>query len=218
MDCVECQELLQHCLDGETATLDRAALAAHLSICPDCRDCHAAAQRLLEGLRLLAPPQPPMALSERICRQIVAERVRAARLQRSLVSSAVAAALLLVGSAVYLGSRTGVDTSAELTRVQPNPSSPSLQRSIEEAGLAVVALTRRTADETMNETRLLLPMNIPQAAVADSQELEQALQPAHSLREIQEVVSVGLEPVTTSARRAVGLFLSSRQWAVTKGP
>ena len=78
--------------------------------------------------------------------------------------------------------------------------------------MAVVALTRRTADETMSETKLLLPVNLSQASVADSQELEQAFEPpAQSLREIQEGMSAGLEPVTTSARRAVGFFLGERR-------
>jgi anti-sigma factor RsiW len=215
MDCASCQELLQRYLDGEPAVLDQPTLATHLSICPDCRDWHAAAQRLLEGVRLLASPQPPRSLSGQICRQIQAERARAIGSRRLLVSSALAAGLLVVCSAVYFGSRSDsrIERSADLT--PQKPSLPSFQRSVEEAGLAVVALTRRTADETVNETRLLLPADIPQASVADSRELAQALEPAaQPLREIQEGVSAGLEPLTTSARRAVGLFLSSRQWNV----
>jgi hypothetical protein len=83
-----------------------------------------------------------------------------------------------------------------------------LHRRIEEAGLAVVALTRKTADETVGQTKFLLPVSIPHTAVGDAQELEQALgPPARSLREIQDGMSAGLEPVATSARRAVGFFL-----------
>jgi len=219
MDCVECQELMQRYLDREPAVLERAGLAEHLTVCPDCRDWHAATRRLLDGMRLLPPPQPPTALVERICRQIVAERVRAFRLRRVLVTSAVAAGLLLVCSALYLGSRTvsRVGTPGALTRL-PQGSTPSFQRRIEEASVAVAALTRRTAEETMSETKLLLAVNIPQAAVADAQELEQALEaPVQSLREIQEGMAAGLEPVATSARRAVAFFLSSRQWAVSGG-
>jgi hypothetical protein len=214
MNCASCQEHLQRYLDGEPAILDQPALAAHLSSCPDCREWHAAAGRLLDGLRLFAPPQLPKGVSEEICRQIQAERARALGRRRLLVSSALAAGLLVVCSAVYFGpwSGSGIERSAALNLQKP--SLPSFQRSIEEAGLAVVALTRRTADETVNETRLLLPADIPQASVADSRELAHALEPAaEPLREIQEGVSAGLEPLTTSARRAVGLFLSSRQWS-----
>ena len=70
----------------------------------------------------------------------------------------------------------------------------------------------------MSETKLLLAVNIPQAAVADARELEQVLEaPVQSLRDIQEGMAAGLEPVATSARRAVGFFLGSRQWAVSSG-
>src|SRR5260370_38268765 len=95
MDCVECQELMQRYLDREPAVLERAGLAEHFSICPDCRDWHAAAQRLLDGLRLLPPPQPPTALSERISRQIAPERVRPSPLRRVLATSPLAPGFFL---------------------------------------------------------------------------------------------------------------------------
>ena len=59
MDCLDCQELLQRRLDGEPTSFDPVGLAAHLSLCPDCRDWYAAAQCLLDGVCLLAPPRPP---------------------------------------------------------------------------------------------------------------------------------------------------------------
>lgn len=218
MNCVDCQERMQRCLDGEATSCDRASLASHLSHCSDCRDWYAAAQCLLDTLDRCAPPRPPAGLLERVCQQVMAERVRAARLRRLLVTPAVAAGLLLACCAVYIGSRAGskVDVPQELARQRQVPQLPSLHRSIEEAGLAVVALTRRTADETMSETKLLLPMNITQPSVADAQEVNSAFEPpAQSLRDIQEGMSAGLEPVATSARRAVGLFWGSRQWAVS---
>jgi predicted anti-sigma-YlaC factor YlaD len=220
MECVEAHELMQRYLDGDPAALDRPDLAAHLALCPDCREWYAAAQSLLDGLRHLTPPQPLAGFAGRVCRQVVAERRRAARARRLLAMSAVAASLLLVGAILYLGSprEHPGNNIAQRRGLQPGAGPPSLQRSLEEAGLAVVALTRRTADETVNETKLLLPVSLPQAAVADARELEQALQPpAQSLREIQEGMSAGLEPVATSARRAVGLFFNGRQWAATGG-
>jgi hypothetical protein len=213
MNCLECQELIQRCLDGEPAALDWDDFATHLVICSDCRDQYAAAQCLLDGLRLLPPSRPPADLLERICRQVVVERVRAAQFRQLPIASAVAASFLLTCWAVYTVSRSVpiADAPAELSQVQQPRAptdSPSLHRSIQEAGLAVVALTRRTADETMDQTKLFLPVTIPQASVGDAEDLEQALQaPAQSFREIQEAMSAGLEPVATSARRAVGLFL-----------
>lgn len=220
MDCVDCQVFMQRCLDGEPTSTDPAGLAEHLSLCSDCRDRYAAIPCLLDGLRLLTPPRPPAGLSERICRHIAQERVRSIRLRRLFVPPAVAAALLLAYGAIRFQGRTGsrVETPAQLTRRQESPPLPSLHRRIEEAGLAVVTLTRRTADEAMSETKLLLPVNLTPASVADSQELEPAFQPpTQSLRVIQEGMSAGLEPVTSSARRAVDFFLTSGQWGASGG-
>jgi hypothetical protein len=64
------------------------------------------------------------------------------------------------------------------------------------------------ADETVDDTRLLLPkgeaLPLPDAGV-----LQQTLTPpARSLQEAGQVVSAGLDPVVTSAQRAVALFWS----------
>ncbi|HLJ93588.1 MAG TPA: zf-HC2 domain-containing protein [Gemmataceae bacterium] len=219
MDCVESQDLLQRWLDGEPAALDRADWTAHLSGCSECREWYAATRCLRDGLALLSPPQPPADLGDRICRHILTERIRTTRTRRMLFASAIAAGLLLAWCSAYFGLRTASSTnpSAELARLEPERPVLSLHDQIEEASSAVVALTRRTADETMRETRLLLPVDIPQASVAGPPQLGHALEPsAQSLREIQQSMAAGLEPVATSARRAVGLFLSNRQWAVTR--
>ena len=213
MNCLDCQELIQRCLDGEPTPSEGDDFATHLILCADCRDQYAAAQCLLDGLRVLPPCQPPAGLLERICRQVMVEQARVARFRRPLVGSVVAASLLMLSWAVYTASRavSVADTQARRTGA-PLPGAPtdssSLHRSIQEAGLAVVALTRRTADETMDQTKLLFPVSVPQAHVGDAGELWQALKPpADSFRELQEAMATGLEPVATSARRAVGLFL-----------
>ena len=212
MNCLECRQRIQRFLDGAPTPSDEDDFATHLIFCADCRDQYAAAQCLLDGLRIVPPCRPPAGLLERICRQVVEEQARATRFRR-LLGSAVAASLLLMCWAVYTASRSGsiADTQAHLMRAPmpgaPTPSS-SLHRSIQEAGSAVVALTRRTADETMDHTKLLLPVSVPQAPLSDAGEFWQALKPpADSLWEIQEAMSTGLEPVAASARRAVGLFL-----------
>jgi hypothetical protein len=248
MNCRECEQLIQRLLDGDADIADQEDLAGHLAICADCHDLDTAAQYLLHGLRLLDPPQPPAGLLERICENIRAERVRVARWRRLLVRSAVAASLLLTGSMVYFAARTDSRSKVPPALValpgRPAPeTSTSLHRRIEEASLAVVALTRRTADETVGQTKLLLPVSIPRPTVDDSQKrarggvdphrgdsvdappgstrrlasregddldmvFAQALEPpARSLREIQEGMAAGLEPLASSARRAVGFFL-----------
>jgi hypothetical protein len=82
-----------------------------------------------------------------------------------------------------------------------------LHRRIEEASLAVVALTRQAADETMGQTKFLLPVSIPQASLGDFPQPDGAMEPpVQSLRDVQEGMSAGLEPVANSARRAIGFF------------
>jgi hypothetical protein len=80
---------------------------------------------------------------------------------------------------------------------------PSLQQRVEEAGEAMVHLTRRTADETMGQSRLLLP-DLKQSFAASGQPTTSS--EAQPLRDVQQGVSSGLEPVASSARRAVALF------------
>jgi hypothetical protein len=213
MNCLECQQRIQRCLDGESVLSDGDDFATHLVLCANCRDHYAATQCLLDGLRELPPYRPPADLSERICRQILVERTRATQLRRLVAGSGLAASLLLMCCAVYIASRSAskADVRAQSTRVQQAhrlAASRSLHRSFQEAGQAVVALTRRTADETVDQTKLLFLASIPRASFGDAGELEQMLEsPAESFREIQEAMSAGLEPVASSARRAVGLFL-----------
>jgi hypothetical protein len=72
------------------------------------------------------------------------------------------------------------------------------------AGAAVASLTTRTAGETVERTKVLLPAVEPSLGKFD---LPPALdEPTRSLRGAGEGVTA-LEPVADSARRAVGLFV-----------
>jgi hypothetical protein len=125
----------------------------------------------------------------------------------------LAAGLLLTCWAVYTVSHSvwTADTPGQLTQLPPThffADSASRNGRIQETGTDVTASTRRTADGSVNQTKLRLLVAIPQAYFGDAADLEQVLEPsAESFREIQEAMSAGLEPVATSARRAVGLFL-----------
>jgi hypothetical protein len=191
MNCRECQQLIQRHLDGEPVPSDRGDFTTHLIVCSDCRDDYAAAQSLLDGLCVLPPCRPPADLLERICRKIMVERARASQFRRLVVGSGLAAGLLVACWAVYSASRfVSAETPPQSTRQ------------------ALVSLTERTADGQIDQRKLLALIRIPQASFGDARELEQVLEPpAESFREIQEAMSAGLEPVATSARHAVGLFL-----------
>jgi hypothetical protein len=203
MSCAEWDNALQERLDGGPAS-GRPGLEPHLATCPTCRERHAAARRLEEGLRLLAPPSPPAGLADRIVGRVLAEhRARLHRRHQLLRAvAAVAAAVLLVCFTVP--DRPAPPEWVPPVAVERQPASvPSLRDSFAEASSAVVDLTRRTADETVGQGRLLVPVVVatPPDAAGDP------LPPVHPLREAGQGVSTGLDPVTDSARRALDLFL-----------
>jgi hypothetical protein len=127
---------------------------------------------------------------------------------------ALAASLLLavaLGYSLWQSHRgPGSSDSDELVKTQQKPSPaqgpPSLN--IQEAGNTLVALVNRTADETVGQGRVLLPRGVSTPDLSSSEAWQPNLEPGtQSLREAQQGVAVGFEPVTSSARRAVNLFL-----------
>jgi hypothetical protein len=207
MNCRECQDLVQRYLDGDPDVLG-PALDRHLSVCPSCRMLHAAAQRLCEGLRFVPFSVPPRDLAPRIVVRVL--RQRRQRRRRLWTVTAVAASLLLVIGTGYLGRRPSASSVGALPVVQvETPAAASLHQRVEEVGLAVVALTRRTADETVSQTRFFFPaVGLLPTATDTAPRSETLLDPpVQSLREVGQGVSAGLEPVTASARRAVNRFL-----------
>ncbi len=218
MNCPEFQERLQQRLDGEPrAAADK--IERHLAVCPSCRELETSASRLLDGLRARVVGAPPEGLKERIVTAALAE-IASQRLARRqwrrgvMAASAVAAGLLV---ATYWGiSRWGfrpesrspgsVTVARQDEKLVPMPAKNSLN--IQEAGSALVALVNRTADETVGQGRMLLPQNVqaPNLSVAESWQPD--LEPsAQAFRGAQDGVTDSLEPVTSSARRAVNLFL-----------
>src|SRR5712692_2763605 len=104
MNCLECHELLHRALDGDRDVVG-PALDRHLATCSSCRALHAAAQRLGEGLRLLPSPALPPGLTQRLVTGVLRARRRRQRLRRLGTLTAVAAGLLLVVYAGFLGRR-----------------------------------------------------------------------------------------------------------------
>jgi len=210
MKCQACQDLLQQPLDGQALPgAAQAELEKHLHACPECWALQAGLRRLGAGLRLLAPPAPPAHLAQQIVAQVRRQQRQRLRV-RWLAGAALAAGLLLV---VLLwrpwqaGVPDGGGKSGTMAEVKPVPEQPvvpavNLRQTMEEAGSVMASLTSQTADATMDQTRLFLPLvpgptlsslDIPQPATL-------------SLGDAGRGVSAGLEPVTSSARRAVDLF------------
>lgn len=209
MNCLDYQDFLQRFLDGAEAAVP-PDVDRHLGACPACRELHGAAVRFHEALPLLRLTTPPTGLSDRVVGRVFAERARARRLRRQLVPALAAAVVLaVVGLA---GLRRPSESPPEPQRqvaVVERDRGPSLQARVEEVGNAVVGLTRRAAAETVDESRWLVPVLLPDtSAASDFPPTVQPLRaPTESLDEVARSVSAGFEPLTSSARRAVDLFL-----------
>ena len=210
MTCPECHDRLQQWLDGRTRG---AALGESPALCPACAEWVAAAHRLDRGLHLLTPPAPPVHLADRI---VAGVQVRRRRHRRRVLfwagAAAIAATLLLVAGWRVFHTSAAPPSPAPALMVQgsdstaPAAAHTTLRESVEEAGSAVAALTSRTADETVAKTKGLIPVIVDPSL--GNFDLQPPLDPpTRTLRETGEGVSSGLEPVTDSARRAVGLFL-----------
>jgi hypothetical protein len=213
MNCHASHDLLQQDLDG--TPIESPEWLEHLRGCPDCRALAVAARRLQKGLGLLATPLPPLDLAARIADRVLLDRQRARRRARRrwAVSLALAAGLFVAlalrldwrGRPAEHKSNQSESIVKSETPVPPAAEAPTLRESAAELGGAVASLTSQTADETMEQTSWLVPkMTGPVLPKVDLASIEP---PTRPLREAGEGVSAGFEPVTSSARRAVDLFL-----------
>jgi hypothetical protein len=213
MICRAWQQLLQQHLDGD----EGADLEQHLQACPHCAAERPALRRLLDGLALLAPAVPPGGLAERITSRLCAEAGQQRRRQRQRrlipVWALAAAALVLVALGIRMRwpaaalPQTNDPGASAVVKTPDRPPAPAplLRDSMAQAGTALASLTRRTANETVDQTASLLPL-LPAPAVepfSPGPALETPLEP---LREASAGVSDGLAPVADHARRAVSLF------------
>jgi anti-sigma factor RsiW len=206
MNCTNHHEWLQTYLDGDAPTPPETE--AHQAACPACRALFAAAQALRAGLSRITSPAPPEGMPDQIVTCVLAERRRVLRFRRVAAVVALAASLLLVTFLALPFFRKEVVPDDSRAHAAPKPvePSPSLQENLEDASAAVADLTRRMTGETVGQTGLLLPAIVPDMPLSDPQVVLALNMPAESLRGVQETVSEGLEPVTTSMRRAMDLF------------
>jgi predicted anti-sigma-YlaC factor YlaD len=213
MNCRIFHDHLQRRLDG--GEVDVPAALGHLRECRECAGLHGAAEKLAEGLRLLAPPVPPADLADRIALRVTRTRwfrPRARGRRRAVVPLAVAACLLIaIGLRLYLGRgpeakpTPSAPREPNFARNQEQPATAEgLRDSVDQARQAVVALTSRATDEAVDQARRLLS-DVRPPAVPRPEEVLQP--PARTLRQAGAGVTSGLAPVTASARRAVDLFL-----------
>lgn len=208
MNCDDAHDLLQQTLDG--TPVESPEWLAHLRHCDECRALTLAGRRLQDGLRLLVAPIPPADLAARITARVRRERRRTRR--RWAAGFALAAAVLIALGlrGTWPGRTPENDARPSQTVVKNEPAreekaASTLRESAAELSAIFSALSNQTADETLGQTRRWVSnVSSPALPQVDLTAMEPPTQP---LRQAGEGVSEGLEPVTTSARRAVDLFL-----------
>ncbi|MBI1916780.1 MAG: hypothetical protein HYS12_18900 [Planctomycetes bacterium] len=212
MNCHDFQDWLQADLDRGTRATGSpsplsAALAGHLAACDTCQRLLTAAQSLRRGLSLLAPPAVPAELLDRVVGAVLTDRRHRQRQRFRLAGTlALAASGLVIALAGQLLPRpmTSPRSPDEAIVVKSvPPAEPSIRDTVAEAGSAVAGLTARTVDQAVDRTRVLLPTM--DDSLLPPMELPPPLE-TPSLAEAGHGVSVGLEPIADSARRAFSLF------------
>jgi anti-sigma factor RsiW len=205
MNCDEFIERLQAEMDGPAVPVD-SAFEGHKRACAACAELHAAMGRMFAGLRSRPAIVPPDGLASRITIAVRRDtRLRRLARRGGLALATAAAVLVVVGVRFFTASSHHVPGGIASAPPKVELRAAPLSKTVAEAGEAVASLTSRTADEAVGQTRLLLP-SMPRSAFSDL-DLLPSNAPAKPLREAGENVSAGLDPITTSARRAVDLFL-----------
>lgn len=219
MNCPECQELLQRRLDGED-TADRVDVQAHLASCAECRERHAAAALLLEGLRALPRPAVPPGLEDRTCAALLRDRHNRRRFWfRAGAGLALAASLLItafgLGWLDFLFAPPGqapVAVSPPKDPPAPRPE-PVLTQSLAEVKVALAKVAEGVADTAEQPAKVLLVAATPLELVSldnlpgvgpMTNPLEAT---GRSLQRTSQGAAAASRAVSGLTRRALGHFL-----------
>jgi len=185
MNCRLAHDLLQQSLDG--TPIESPEWLAHLRDCAQCRTLTSAGWRLQDGLRLLVTPAPPPQLTERIVERLLLDHRRTqSRLRRRwAIALGLAAGLLLILAVIPSQRTPPAYPTVTADRQQPTPEKTA------------------SADRQPTLSNPSMP-SLPEPAT----ELREVFaELSHETAKASEGLSEGLEPVATSARRAVDLFL-----------
>jgi hypothetical protein len=213
MNCLECQELLQERLDGQSVP-DSQDLDAHLSHCANCRDQHAAALRLLEGLKEMPRPTPRPGFAQAIAATIINDRRQRRDKMRGrvLVTMALAASvLLMLFMAYYWIPRPNENTSVAKDgpkNEQPAPRKekpPEVEEKKQEPRSPLTPLMDRWADATRNHAKVVF-VGTNLDAMEKLQSVENLGPMDPGVLEASQEVSDGVRTVTRNARKAFDFF------------
>jgi hypothetical protein len=213
MNCLECQDLLQKRLDGERIAASEG-LERHLSECAACRELHAGAVCLLEGLKRIPQSRPTPGFAQDLAAAVMKDRRqrREKMRHRVFVTVALAASVLLMLLLAYQWiPRTGPQQKQDIAKEQPkNPPQPKLVPEVKYAGKPeprspLTALTERWADTTRDHAQVVLVGtnldSVEKLPVSDLPMIDP------SVREAGQEVSDGVRTVTRNARKAFDFFV-----------
>lgn len=196
------------------AVLDRTAPSelldhSHGQSCPSCRSLSLAARTILGGAQT---PSVPNGLTQRIVTAALIDR-KARQRRTSRLQMVAVVAMLLVGLVTFAVLRTGdSELQTNVATIESNPiatplaevakleSKPlRLEESVSEASNALVAMTDDlTAPGLFSSRSFNVPATLPQWTPAET---------SNSLVNLPNAASTGIEPVTSSTRRALNLFI-----------
>lgn len=205
--CVAYRATINRVLDGD---LPSARLAdGHLVGCPECAGLASLARVLLQATPVVTPRFP-----DRLADQIVIGAMRDRRRRRLAwtgSSALVAAGVLMAG---YLALPQPANPNRpEIARAPEVSPTPRVGDQLQEAGAALASLTRAATEPVVAPVRLLPPSEVVRFANVDPPAVEPA---ADALAGMPTAAKAGLEPMTSTARRAVNLFLRDTGLAAGK--
>jgi hypothetical protein len=215
MNCLESLEMLQTRLDGGTLE-GRAALEAHLAACSECRERHAAAALLAEGLRGLPRVLAPEDLAGRTTACLLRDRRLRLRRRVGLLLAASLVLATLTGGLWLDQARSrqkAILVTAARVPGEPAPEGPALREALGGARAALAGLLDRIGEKTREQFQALEVSTVPLQFVSlDSLPRVNLLaQPldstAQSLRRTGDGVAAGTRTVRASAGRALRYFL-----------
>jgi hypothetical protein len=214
--CRAFEQALQDLLDGAGELTAEAQ--AHRAACSTCAANERAARVLQRSMRAQPSIVPPAGWTDRLVSAVLADVETKPAGRRSsarfVVLLAIAASLLLALAVWSRLGRAPVTSSIppapgpEMLAGKTGPAPISVEASLEEAGDALAALTRRTTERTLEPALNLRAGSAGAPTLSIPDPLPDAMEPAaQSLAEVRLGASSGLSPMARTARRAFAMFL-----------
>ncbi len=217
MNCLECQELLQERLDGAKLR-ESEPLEQHLNQCNSCREQHAAAAHLLEGLKALPRPKASASFVNALAAEVIRDRrKRRDKVRRGvfLTMALAASVMLLLVGAYYWFPPMGANKLKKDEIVKDGPKKETPPRKElppekqpdhpPELASPLTPVIDRLADRTRDHARVVqVAMNLDAMENLPAMNKLPPMDPG--VREASQEVSDSVRTVTRNARKAFDFF------------